>query len=450
MAENAVSASVTIECPFLSKFPREIRDLVYGLVLLNPDIEYVPDREDTYFAVEAAIMFTCRQIYLEAKEAFFSGTEFIVYEVKRECLSPLIPTFKNLTEEAVGKPVLKVTTKPAKDVKEINETEWTTIITNADGIFGIIQTMWTKYLTIPQFGKDSPLVLDFHDNFPSRRLTIETEILLPWIDVQGFKEVSLTGDFRPLESEFLKEETALGPSSLQYIFDPVETLLQKGDSCRDQKQYFLAMVHYKAGHVYGYYRFTTIKHRLQQDQILDIALLANSYSITTVWEEMKLLLLWGNNYREILLISEYLMKMLLKPHHQSVELYHYLTIAKVLISQAMANLALRKHHDATKPLKEASIRLHQYNGGMEQDGVGYNCCYEEMRWAADEYSEELQAIPAQVPRVEPVLDERPTNEFRKAKFGTFWEWLDRDDESLKAKAEHEEKEREETMRKLAD
>jgi hypothetical protein len=135
--------------------------------------------------------------------------------------------------------MLKITAKSAKDETDIDdsESEWTTLITNADGIISIIQTIWALYIRNPDFGKDLLLVLNFRNNFTSRRSSLVDQILLPWASVQAFKNVSLLGNIEADESEYLQNHMAPSSASLQNMFAPADTFFQKGDNFKKQNQY---------------------------------------------------------------------------------------------------------------------------------------------------------------------------------------------------------------------
>jgi hypothetical protein len=129
-------------------------------------------------------------------------------------------------------------------------------------------------------------------------------------------------------------------------------------------------------------------------------------------------LLWRTAYIEVLGAAEYLFGLLTPDQAMESDLRR----AKLYIGQAMAHLALANHHDATKSLQEAAHWIHQYHGG-EEDGDSSHDCYEEMRWAAHEYLEELAAVSNKKPKLEPTLVIRPINFFTGAEFCIFWEWL---------------------------
>lgn len=78
-AEQA-PAPIIHTCPFLTKFPPEIRNNIYGYLLANPKLgdKYLPSMSDihTNYHLSLEILRTNRQVYTEASKVLYETHDF--------------------------------------------------------------------------------------------------------------------------------------------------------------------------------------------------------------------------------------------------------------------------------------------------------------------------------------------------------------------------------------
>lgn len=84
----------TSESPFLKKLPPEVRDEIYKLLLVNPELgkneAAMPDRFHTKFGLQPAILRTCRKISDEALAVLYKENSFAI-----SCLGEAMHVFDN-------------------------------------------------------------------------------------------------------------------------------------------------------------------------------------------------------------------------------------------------------------------------------------------------------------------------------------------------------------------
>jgi hypothetical protein len=442
MLEGAPAVRDASAFPFL-ELPREIRDLIYCLLLVHTDIrsqKYGQKKSITYFALHSAIIYTSHQVYLEAKEIFFSDTEFVIFKVRADVFSPCtdnIPIFRNLAENKITKPVFKATiTKFGED--ELLDAEWMTLITTPEGIINIVEYVWRRFTEVSTFGHDLHLTLKYYNNFPSRRSRLVEQLLLPWDQVQGFKRVKFIGDIGTDMYTHLREYMGKGPP-VHTIPSTLDALVIKADKYYEQKQYHLAKAYYTAGETYSNFRFIRLNRLEQSERSALFDALFPSY-LKTKLGALKVGLRLRTDYLGVAQASDAL-KVLLKDAIQrtrrpvgSPGQYRINPefCVKVAICRTMARLALGRD----KTADELQTELHYW---MEDSTFAtkpraqdfypnWTNVYPQLKHAGDDYLEELGKRPTHFSPAMLSSKHWPKNGNPNSQFRTFWEWLEHPEE----------------------
>jgi hypothetical protein len=205
-------------CHFF-KLPLELRELIYRMLLTT---EYYPHFASTWpkFHLHPGILLVNRQASAEAMRILYQGNDFIILKVTGVNLllkSPYIPQFKRLSEKKVTSPVLRIKIAVAgRGPREGNDQQ--TVITTLEGLKSIICTMLDlenfsgSHLNAGRvYHRDVSLTLDCNIKAKARCKVLSDLILKPWDEINGLKELVLTGDITEPMRQRLEKYNLEGP-----------------------------------------------------------------------------------------------------------------------------------------------------------------------------------------------------------------------------------------------
>jgi hypothetical protein len=265
--------------PAFLRLPQEIRDYIYEMLVTTPwTFDYV-EGVNAYcmyrpiFDQSPAILLVNKQILAEARRIFYTKNEFIVVRLLGSRAQSMVqyvktihvPNFAIRHNQKLVEPVLTVTIRslseetviirsrfPEEDDVYLEEEEFT-LVTTTQAIHSIIERVWSYIMEgEPSFDETLHLSLHFRNKNPSRRSYLEEQILKPWDQIQGFKKVTLTGDFDQGLTRHLEEYMVMGPQPGD-IDRYVKFYQSLGDDYQQRKLYRHAGWFY--GHLYSYWQY---------------------------------------------------------------------------------------------------------------------------------------------------------------------------------------------------
>jgi hypothetical protein len=237
--------------PFL-ELPREIRDLIYEMLLTTPyTFTYTASLTANclsrpFFTQSTAILLTNKQISAEAQEIFYARNEFIClrfvgrtpqYLAKHSSFSDL-PAFPPCPRRDLLDPVLTVTIEILSDDREDDDNgQFYTLLTTVEAIDNILEGVWDCMMDkSPSFDERLTVALEFQNKNPLRRQFLHEHILKPWDQLWAFKDITLEGD---IDNDLLAHLAAYMESGLHSsdILRYLELYQRKAETYQKRKLY---------------------------------------------------------------------------------------------------------------------------------------------------------------------------------------------------------------------
>jgi hypothetical protein len=184
------------------RLPLELRDYIYRMLLTTKYafMESKLSDDETYpgrFDLRPSILLANKRIYMEAKRVLYMENNFAIFQinhrpVKYKDWAKYIPVFKRLPEEKVPNPKLRIIIEPIAKEMRISDA-WFTLITTAECIPSVMFALWENARNF-RFYQTASLTLHFHNKVRSRCQLMHDQFVSPWMHMQGFGKISLTGD----------------------------------------------------------------------------------------------------------------------------------------------------------------------------------------------------------------------------------------------------------------
>jgi hypothetical protein len=216
-------------CHFL-KLPLEVRNEIYKVLLTTSYCTYIKSNGTTLkFKLCGNILQVNKEIHQEAKKILIEANDFVVFKVNGLNLqTENIPVFKDLQEEKIKYPVLRVEVKFPVRRGYIGGTD--TLITTAEGLQPLLNTLWKldmNGLNINMLDprdsdttvhpSDLKLSLHFSIRAPMRSEFLRNNFLKPWKRLHGIGKLTLTGDVGDQMTQLLTKNMVKGPSSTDVV-----------------------------------------------------------------------------------------------------------------------------------------------------------------------------------------------------------------------------------------
>jgi hypothetical protein len=282
MARRCRTTAIAPPFRFLD-LPRETRDQIYRLLLTTPYTGIKKNQwgSPKHFKLHTAILFANKQLHDEARETFFFDNDFIVLKIIggwttfNYIHTVKLPTFHNLEEELIERPVLKATLEElGPEEEELDEHDWPshrkdtckTIITTTDVLFEIKEALWRLAKKGMNF-RDWSLKLDVQQIVSGRPAALRDQVLSQCDQIQGFRRFTLTGDVPPTLAGYLQSCMARGPP-LPEIAKTADDLVRTGERCFQQRRCKDTQTYWAHARRFLYYRYYVLFNKTSSAGII--------------------------------------------------------------------------------------------------------------------------------------------------------------------------------------